>query len=120
MLKHIKWSDVELETLKSDLQRQMVVGDQVMLARILLQKGCVVPEHRHLNEQLSYILEGRLQFNVEGREIVVGPGEVLCIPSNLPHSAVALEDCLSLDVFNPPRQDWLEKRDAYLRGTTDN
>ena len=115
-LKHIRWADVELEQLNPLLDRQLVTGQELMLARVLLKKGCVVPEHSHVNEPLTYILEGALKFTIDGREIVVAAGEVLCIPSNMPHKAEALEDTVDLDVFYPPRQDWLSKTDAYLRG----
>ena len=118
-LKYIPWKSVELEDLNPLLQRQMVVGEKMMLARVLLKKGCVVPMHSHENEQITYILEGALKFEIEGREIVVGAGEVLCIPSNLPHKATALEDTVDLDVFYPPRQDWINKSDAYLRNATE-
>ena len=115
-LKHTRWEDLGLEDLNPLLQRQFVVGGNLMLARVLLKKGCLVPRHSHVNEQLTYILEGALQFSIDGKEIVVRAGEVLCIPPNMPHQALALEDTVDLDVFNPPRQDWIEKSDAYLRG----
>jgi quercetin dioxygenase-like cupin family protein len=118
MLKYFKWNEVELETLKPDLGRQLVVGQDMMLARVLLKKGCIVPEHSHINEQLTYILEGALKFTIDGKEIVVNAGEVLCIPPNMPHAAEALEDTVDLDVFNPPRADWLNKTDDYLRTQT--
>lgn len=114
-MKHIRWKDVELERLNPLLDRQMVVGENVMLARVLLKKGCVVPVHSHLNEQIVYILEGAVRFSIDGKEIVVAAGEVLSIPPNVPHSAEALEDTVDLDIFHPPRQDWLDKSDAYLR-----
>ncbi len=114
-LKHIRWNDIEIEPLNPLLGRQMVTGDKLMLARVLLKKGCVVPEHSHENEQLTYILEGALKFWIDGREIVVHAGEVLCIPAKLPHKAEAVEDTVDLDVFYPPRQDWLGKTDDYLR-----
>jgi quercetin dioxygenase-like cupin family protein len=115
MLKHVAWKDVELETLNPLLDRQMVYGDKVMLARVLLKKGCVVPEHSHENEQVTYILEGALRFWIDGKDIVVRQGEVLCIPAHMPHKAEAVEDTVDLDVFYPPRQDWIDKTDSYLR-----
>ena len=118
-LKHCRWYEVESEQLKPDFSRQLVVGEELMLARVLLQKGCLVPEHSHVNEQLTYILEGCLRFWIDGRVLDVKAGEVLCIPSNMPHKAQALEDTVDLDVFYPPRQDWLTKNDAYLRQPTD-
>ena len=115
-LKHVAWSSIPLETLNPLLERQFVVGQDIMVARVLLKKGCVVPEHSHLNEQVTYILEGALKFWIDNREIVVHAGEVLTIPPHVPHKAEALEDTVDLDVFNPPRADWMEKTDAYLRG----
>ncbi len=113
---HIPWSTIPLEDLNPLLQRQFLVGQNVMLARVLLKKGCIVPEHSHENEQITYILEGALKFWIDGKEIVVKAGEVLTIPPHMPHKAEALEDTVDLDVFHPPRADWIEKTDQYLRG----
>ncbi|HWZ42525.1 MAG TPA: cupin domain-containing protein [Candidatus Saccharimonadales bacterium] len=115
MLKHFRWSEVENEKLNPLIDRQMITGENLMLARIVLKKGSVVPEHSHINEQLTYIVEGALKFWIDGKEIVVRAGEVLCIPPNLPHKAEAIEDTVDFDVFYPPRQDWLDKTDSYLR-----
>jgi quercetin dioxygenase-like cupin family protein len=114
-LRHIPWSSVEVEALNPLLGRHFVVGQNVMLARVLLKKGCVVPEHSHHNEQITYILEGALKFGIDGKEIVVNAGEVLTIPPNMPHWAEALADTVDLDIFNPPRADWMNGTDAYLR-----
>jgi quercetin dioxygenase-like cupin family protein len=89
---------------------------EIMVARVLLKKGCIVPEHSHYNEQLTYILDGALKFWIDNREITVHAGEVLCIPANMPHKAEALEDTVDLDVFTPPRADWINRTDQYLRG----
>jgi quercetin dioxygenase-like cupin family protein len=113
--KYIPWKNVEHEKLNDLIGREMVVGDGIMLARVFLKKGAHVPEHHHHNEQVTYILEGALKFAIDGKEIVVRAGEVLCIPSNMVHEAWALEDTLDLDIFNPPREDWLNKADDYLR-----
>lgn len=113
--KYIKWSDIEIEPLNPQIGRQMIVGTDVMLARVLLKKGAVVPMHSHHNEQVTYILEGALRFTIEGRQVTVHAGEVLCIPANVAHEALAVEDTVDLDVFYPPRQDWLNKTDDYLR-----
>ena len=115
-LRYIPWHTVPLEDLNPLLQRQFVVGQEIMLARVLLKKGCIVPLHSHANEQLTYIIEGALKFYVDGQEIVVHAGEVLSIPANMPHKAEALEDTVDLDVFTPPRSDWINKTDQYLRG----
>jgi len=113
--KYIPWNQVQREALNDKIDREMVVGDKVMLARVFIKKGGHVPEHHHHNEQVTYILEGALKFAIDGKEVVVKAGEVLCIPANMPHEAWALEDTLDLDVFTPPREDWLNKTDAYLR-----
>lgn len=106
------------EKVSDMLDRRLITGERMMLAHVYLKKGCVVPKHSHENEQLTYILEGALRFKLgedQNLEVTVGAGEVLHIPSNLPHEALALEDTLDVDVFSPPRQDWLEKTDDYLR-----
>ncbi|MGB7600013.1 MAG: cupin domain-containing protein [Candidatus Sulfotelmatobacter sp.] len=115
-LQYVPWHTIPLEELNPLLQRQFVVGQEIMVARVLLKKGCIVPEHSHHNEQVTYILDGALKFWIDGREIVVHAGEVLCIPANMPHRAEALEDTVDLDVFNPPRADWINRTDQYLRG----
>jgi quercetin dioxygenase-like cupin family protein len=114
--RHIAWSSIPLENLNPLLQRQFIVGENIMVARVLLKKGCVVPEHSHHNEQITYILDGALKFWIDGKEIVVRSGEALTIPPHMPHKAEAIEDTVDLDVFNPPRQDWISKDDSYLRG----
>jgi unsaturated pyranuronate lyase len=115
-LKHIPWSSVPLEDLNPLIQRHFVVGQDIMVARVLIKKGGIVPEHSHHNEQVTYILEGALKFWIDGKEIVVNAGEVLTIPPNMPHRAEALVDTVDLDVFYPPRADWINKTDQYLRG----
>jgi quercetin dioxygenase-like cupin family protein len=117
-LKYIPWKSIPLEDLNPLLQRQFVVGQDIMVARVLLKKGCVVPMHSHHNEQITYILEGALKFEIDGKQITVAAGEVLCIPPNMPHRATALEDTVDLDVFSPPRADWIGKTDHYLRRST--
>ncbi len=111
----VSWDAIEVERLSDSIGRQFIVGTNMMIARVLLSKGAHVPLHQHHNEQISYILEGRMRFVMDGREIMVGAGEVLCIPPNVPHEAFALEDTVDLDIFNPPRQDWIDRDDAYLR-----
>ncbi len=114
-----RWTDVPLETMSPTITRRLVTGERTMLAHVYLKKGAVVPLHHHDNEQFAYVLEGALRFWIgseDGEEVIVRTGEVLHIPSNVPHKAEALEDTLDLDIFTPPRQDWLDKDDAYLRG----
>jgi quercetin dioxygenase-like cupin family protein len=115
---HYRWDDMPKERVSDTLERRLITGDRMMLAHVYLAKGCVVPKHSHANEQLTYILEGALHFWLgedQTEEVVVRAGEVLHIPSNLPHKALALEDTLDVDIFDPPREDWLNKTDSYLR-----
>ena len=114
-LQHVNWDEIPTETLNPLLDRQLVVGERLMVARVLLKKGCLVPTHSHFNEQLTHIQSGALQFTIEGREITVRAGEWLVIPPHVPHSARALEDTVDIDVFTPPREDWINKTDEYLR-----
>lgn len=119
-VKFYRWADMAREPVTEMIDRRVIAGQRIMLAHVYLQKGCVVPRHAHENEQLTYILEGALRFWIgedESEEIVVRAGEVLCIPSNVPHKAEALEDTLDVDVFSPPRQDWLDGTDDYFRKT---
>ncbi len=115
--KWYRWDQMPREELHDRLSRRLITGDQVMLAHVYLKQGCVVPRHSHENEQFTYILEGALRFLVgdEAEEIVVRAGEVLHLPANVPHEAHALEDTLDVDIFYPPRADWLNKTDDYLR-----
>jgi quercetin dioxygenase-like cupin family protein len=117
---HYRWEDLPKEELKPDLHRRLVTGERMMLAHVYLDERCIVPQHSHENEQLTYILEGALRFFLgedESEVVDVRAGEVLHIPSGLPHKAEALETTLDVDVFCPPRQDWLDGTDAYLRRT---
>ncbi|NBC19306.1 MAG: cupin domain-containing protein [Bacteroidetes bacterium] len=116
------WDDVPHEDLTPAIGRRMVTGERAMLAHVYLKKGAVVPLHHHENEQFTYILRGALRFWIGGADdetevVDVRAGEVLHIPPNVPHKAKALEDTLDLDVFSPPRQDWLDQTDDYLRGS---
>ena len=116
-VRHFRWDDMPKERVTDQLTRRLITGDRMMLAHVYLDKGCIVPKHSHENEQLTYILEGALRFWIgedQAEEIVVRAGEVLHIPSNVPHKAEALEDTLDVDVFSPPRQDWLNHTDSYF------
>ena len=113
-----RWNDMEKERVNDMLDRRLITGERIMLAHVYLKKGCIVPKHSHENEQITYILEGALRFKLgdDQKEVVtVSAGEVLHIPSNLSHEAEAIEDTLDVDVFSPPRADWLNKTDSYLR-----
>jgi quercetin dioxygenase-like cupin family protein len=119
-VRHEKWSEIEHEKVTDDISRRLFTGERMMLAHVYLEKGAIVPTHSHENEQLTWIIEGALRFWIgeEGsdhiQELVVSAGEVLHIPSNVPHKAEALEDTFDVDVFSPPRQDWLDGTDSYF------
>jgi len=109
------WKEMEAERISDLISRQMVHGESATVGRLLLARGAVVPRHSHVSEQYSLILSGALRFVFDDREVTVNAGEMLFIPSHVPHSAVALEDTEDLDFFAPRREDWIRKEDAYLR-----
>ena len=113
-----RWDEMPKEQLTEVFGRRLITGDRVMLAHVYLKKGAIVPQHSHENEQITYILEGGLRFWIgedDSQIVDVLAGEVLHIPSHVQHKAEALEDTLDVDIFSPPRQDWLDKTDDYLR-----
>ncbi len=117
-VRHYRVADQPREELNPLISRSLITGERAMLAHVYLKKGAVVPMHSHDNEQITYVIDGALEFRIgnggpEG--LVVRSGEVLHLPSNVPHEAVALEDTIDVDVFTPPRQDWLDGTDDYLR-----
>jgi quercetin dioxygenase-like cupin family protein len=115
---HIRWSDHPAEQLNDKLVRRYVYGTHLTLAQFHLAKGCLVPRHAHESEQFCHVLQGCLRFRLgdDGAEVVdIAAGEVLTLPSNLPHSAEALEDSIVCDVFAPIRSDWVDQSDSYLR-----
>lgn len=117
-VRHVRWDDLPRERVTDVIHRRLVTGERMMLAHVYLDKGAVVPMHQHENEQLTYILKGALKFRIGGdepREVVVRAGEVLHLPSNVPHEATALEDTLDVDIFSPPRADWLDGTDTYFQ-----
>jgi quercetin dioxygenase-like cupin family protein len=121
-VRHQAWNDVRLEELTPLISRRLITSERMMLAHVYLKKGAIVPAHDHHNEQFTYILSGALRFWIGAHADAPGEtyldvkaGEVLVIPSMVRHRAEALEDTLDVDVFDPPRQDWLDGSDAYLR-----
>ena len=115
---HYRWDEVRLEPLKGTITRRVITGERMMIAHVYLKKDDEVPRHSHENEQITYVVHGVLHFwfGEDGaQELTVRAGEVIVIPSHLPHRALALEDTLDVDVFCPPREDWLSGTDAYLR-----
>ena len=112
------WARIEREELAPGIARRYMYGDNIMVAQILLDKDAVVPKHAHMNEQISNVISGRLEFRFgeDGSDIrVAGAGETVVIPGHLPHEVVALEDAVAVDLFSPPRQDWIDGTDDYFR-----
>ena len=120
-IRHAKWDDIPRETVTDDIGRRLFTGKRMMLAQVYLDKGAIVPWHSHENEQLTWVVTGALHFLIgnEGtddvEDVLVAAGDVLYIPSNVPHRAEALEDTLDVDIFSPPREDWLKGTDTYFQ-----
>ncbi len=114
-MKHHKLNEIPEEHVTNMFSRRFFTGDKVTVAFLTMKNGCDVPQHSHDSEQFSYIISGALKFQIEGQEIIVRGGEMLEIPSNVPHAAVAIEDTTGIDVFSPIRADWLDGTDDYLR-----
>jgi quercetin dioxygenase-like cupin family protein len=110
-----KWDDVVVEKVRDGISRRFIAGDREMVAQITLKRGAIVPMHSHESEQLTYVLTGALTFTLGGGAVTVHAGELLRIPSWMPHSAEAIEDTFELDVFSPIRQDWIDGTDDYFR-----
>ena len=115
MTQKTSWNSIEQEKLSDKISRQMIFGESAMLARIVLLRGAIVPRHSHINEQITWIISGALKLIFDDGERILRDGEMLLIPANVPHAAEALEDTVDVDVFAPPREDWIKKTDAYLR-----
>ncbi len=119
-IRHEKWDEIRLEQVTDDIARRLFTGERMMLAQVYLDEGAIVPWHSHENEQLTWVLEGSLRFwlgeegSADVQELVINSGEVLFIPSGVPHKAEALADTLDVDIFSPPRQDWLDGTDTYF------
>ena len=120
-VKKFVWNDISKEPVTNRIDRKIVCGERIMIAHVYLQRGAIVPRHSHENEQITYVISGVLRFWIEDEDsepIDVRAGEVLVLPSWVPHKAIALEDTLDVDIFTPPRQDWLDGTDTYLRGVS--
>lgn len=112
----VSLNEMPWEKVRDDFRRRIVTGEKLMLAHLSISKGAKVKMHRHVHEQFTVVVEGAVKFLLEnGSEIVVKSGEVIIIPSNIPHGVEAIEDSITFDIFAPPREDWLTGRDDYLR-----
>jgi quercetin dioxygenase-like cupin family protein len=109
-----RWDDIALEKVTEMLSRKIIAGENAMMSQIHLKSGCIVPLHNHEAEQMTYVLSGSMKFKVGGEDVTVRAGDVLHIPSRLPHQAEALEDTFEMDIFSPIRHDWLNHTDDYF------
>ena len=118
MIKKINWSDVPVEQVNNKMKRQMVYGDQVMISRIAFEDGCVIPLHHHENEQITQVVSGKMRFWLgadKSQVLELEAGDTIIIPGNLPHEAVTIGAVIEIDTFAPPRQDWIDGTDDYLK-----
>ncbi len=111
----MRWEEIKKESMGNGISRRVIHGENITLARIYVDAGKTVPEHSHQNEQISYILEGKLTFDIGGKISEAGEGDILVIPPGIPHKVTAREPSVVLDTFSPPRKDWIEGKDDYLR-----
>lgn len=116
-MKHINWDDIPYEQLNDKFLRKIAYDGKVMIGRTDVTQGCLVPPHAHDNEQVTWVMSGKWRFQLEGKTVDVGPGEMIFIPANVVHAAEALETLVAYDIFTPPREDWIQGDDTYLRST---
>ena len=118
MLTKIKWEEVPTEEVTPSMHRKIITGEKLMVAKMKFKDGFLVPLHHHFHEQVTQVLTGTIRFWFgENKEQVMdlGPGDVVVIPSNLPHEALMIGEVEEIDTWSPPRQDWLDKTVDYLR-----
>jgi quercetin dioxygenase-like cupin family protein len=118
MLNKISWDEIPVEEVNPSMTRKIVSGEKLMIARMKFKDGFVVPLHHHVHEQVSQIISGQMRFWFgENKEQTMDlyAGDVVVIPSNLPHEALTIGEVEAVDTWSPPRQDWLDKTDDYLR-----
>lgn len=117
-MKHFRWDDIPQEQVNERFVRKLAWHGGLMISWMECKQGCYVPPHSHENEQLTFVARGRWRFEIEGKTIIVGANEILFIPPNVIHAAEAVEDLVAYDIFTPPREDWIQGKDAYLRTAT--
>jgi quercetin dioxygenase-like cupin family protein len=118
-MKHIKWDEIPAEHVNEKFARKLAWDGKIMVGMTLVKQGYVVPLHAHDNEQVTFVESGTWRFSLENKTVDVGPGEMIFIPANVPHTAEAIATLVAYDIFTPPRRDWIEGKDSYLRSGTD-
>jgi quercetin dioxygenase-like cupin family protein len=114
-MKHIKWDEIPAEQINPSFVRRLAWDGKIMIGQTLVKQGYQVPLHAHASEQITWVMRGAWRFEIDGKSVLVSANEMITIPSNMPHSAYAVEDLVAYDIFTPPREDWLSGSDAYLR-----
>jgi quercetin dioxygenase-like cupin family protein len=117
-IQELNWDAIEWEQVNPHMKRKMVNGSKLTIAQILLSDGFVVPMHSHINEQVTQVISGKMRFifgEDRAKEVILGPGDVIVIPANLPHEAHMIGDVFETDTWAPRREDWINKTDDYLR-----
>jgi quercetin dioxygenase-like cupin family protein len=118
MLNKLNWGNVPTEDVNASMARKIISGEKLMIAKMKFKDGFVVPLHHHIHEQVTQVLSGQIRFWFgENKEQIMDlfAGDVVVIPGNLPHEALMIGDVEEIDTWAPPRQDWLDKTDDYLR-----
>jgi len=118
MVEKINWNEIQIEEVNPSMFRQIISGEKLMIARMKFKDGFLVPLHHHIHEQVTQVISGQIRFwfGVNKEQVMdLFPGDVVVIPPNLPHEALMIGDVEEIDTWSPPRQDWLDKTDDYLR-----
>lgn len=118
-IKKINWDALPTEQVAPEMTRKMIYGEKIMIAKMTFQDGFIVPWHSHENEQLSEVISGTIRFWLDDNEeayIDVHAGESLVIPGHVRHKALIIGEVVATDTFSPPRQDWIDGTDDYLKG----
>lgn len=114
----VDWDEVEVETVNPAMQRQVVTGERMTVARIWFKSGFRVPLHSHEHEQITQVVRGRMRFHFgadRSETLEIGAGQLVVIPPHLPHEALCIGDVEEIDMWSPRRDDWLDGTDDYLR-----
>lgn len=118
MLEKLSWENIPTETVNPSMERKIVSGEKMMIARMKFKDGFLVPLHNHVHEQITQVISGSIRFwfgETKDQVMDLHAGELVVIPSDLPHEALMIGDVEEIDSWAPPRQDWLDKTDDYLR-----
>ncbi|MDH3708755.1 MAG: cupin domain-containing protein [Cyclobacteriaceae bacterium] len=118
MIDQLNWDAVPTEQVTDSMQRKIVAGEKLMIVKMKFKDGFHVPLHHHENEQITQVISGTIRFWLgedKQQQMELTAGDVLVIPPNMPHEALMIGDVEAMDTWAPPRQDWLDGTDDYLR-----